>query len=178
MSFVRAQRALSGCSCEQRGPVRAYGLGDTAAGWVDPKVVMSLEMQLNRYGSRAPVGFQFVPVPVPVDGLLSTNDAARAVTILQWRYQRATEAFPGESDAAIMLLKQVTSAEAVKDPVGYVSKDVAGIASLLQKYADAHGLPEAGSNIITTMLSSLSADPKGLVMVGAAALAAIFWVTR
>lgn len=195
MSFLRAQSALYGCSCERRG-VRASGLGDAAsdaaaasakasgavaaAASRSPAVarqVMFLQSELNRFGSAAPVGLRFVVPSLPVNGILDAATAARAVTILQWRLQHSIEAGPGESAAALAMLQKVTSAAAVVDPVSFVLADIPAVTALIQRYGDANALSKAAPISITEALKSLGSDSTALVMVaGAAALA--FYMTR
>jgi hypothetical protein len=194
MSFLRAQSALNGCSCERRGtrargriqsgvrgglgaadPVAAAeaisaGASKAVAAAAPPAVkkqVMYLQAQLNRFGAGAPVGFRFVPTPLAVDGILSVDDAAHAVAILQWRYANAIAAFPGETVGSLAKLQQVTSQAAVLDPVGYVLAGLPSVTSLLQKYADANGLPAAAPISLLDTLTS----PSTLLVVGLAAAA-------
>lgn len=135
------------------------------------KQVMLLQAQLNRYSNAAPVGFQYVPeAPLPVDGVLSVMDAAHAVAILQWRYQNALAAYPGETASALSKLSQVVSTGAVLDPVGWVLGDLDSVTALLQKYGDANGLKPAAP--ITSFSLSDLASPAGMaVVIGGVALA-------
>jgi hypothetical protein len=127
--------------------------------------VRQLQGQLNRFGAKAPVGFRFLPMPLVIDGVLSVDAAARAVAILQSRYLNALSAFPGETTTSLAKLKQVTSAAAEKDPLGYVVADLPSVTSLIQKYGDANGLPAAVPGTFTEMITS----PSTVIVLGLAA---------
>lgn len=169
MSIVRTYGRFGGCPCGPRG---MGAFGDAAA--ASSEAVMHLQAELNRFGPSAPTGLRFVPVPYKVDGLLTTDQAAHVVAILQWRYQNALSQFPGESPTVIAKLKQVTSADAVKTPTVWVLSDLDSVTTLLQRFGDAKGLPAALPISIMAVLN----DPVSLTVIAVAAGVGLYFWNR
>lgn len=147
--------------------------------------VKYLQLEMNRFGPQAPVGLQYVTPALDINGLLDANTASRAVAILQRRYQDSAVAFPGEAQASIDKLAQVTSAAAVVDPISFVMAGpptavggnaqvgVSATTGLIQAYGDSKGLPPAVSLSIFDYLTS---DTNTLIVAaGAVAVGYYLW---
>jgi len=163
MSLVRTYGRPSSCPCGRRGGGAGVAFGDDTLGGTD--AVMRLQAELNRFGQSAPVGLKFVAVPYKIDGILTNDQAAHAVAILQWRYQNALGQFPGESSTVFAKLQQVTSADAVKTPVNWVLGNLDDVTQLLQKFGDAKGIAPAGP----ISLAQIFNDPMSLTVLAVAA---------
>lgn len=197
MSFTRVPVSLNGCSCERRGTGLRIGRGAaTSFGALGDAVtdaqaaaagasaalakasasipafaaqVVRLKLQVERFGASPKT---LVAVPSSV---LDVATAGAAIGILQQRYLAALMQFPGESQVALSRLAQVTGAQAMVDPVGFIINGgvdgVQAIADLLQNYGDSKSLPPARSVL---SLGILGGDSMTTVLVAGGALGALY----
>lgn len=156
MSYLDPRRALHGCFDSMGG-----ALGDDASA----SPYATLAAQVNRFGSSAPTGLQFVTTPFSLTApALDPALALAAVLICQ---RRATDAFTQFHDAGSAAAIAAANL-GLLDPVTYVNARLPDTVSTVASYADSMGLPAAGSTISIPGIGDVSTTT--LLMVGAAAV--------
>lgn len=146
-------------------------MGDVAAPAGDPAV---LAAQVNRFGTSAPSGYQFVTEPftappaffgVPLIPI-SIGLATMALTIYQ---RRATDAYNQFHDAGSQ--QAITAANAgFADPVGFITGHLAEVTQTLQAFADSLGIPPAPGDAPT------DTGPSGGPLLIGAVIIAVWWL--
>lgn len=145
-------------------------MGDVAVSSEDPA---ALAAQVNRFGTGAPSGYQFVTEPftappaffgVPLMPI-GIGLATMALTIYQ---RRATDAYNQFHDAGSQ--QAITAANAgFSDPVGFITGHLAEVTRTLQAFADSLGIPPAPGDAPTEGPSA------GPIAIGAVIIA-VWWL--
>lgn len=133
--------------------------------------VAKLIGQVNRFGPDAPVGLRFVATPYP----LATGNIppAVAVSAVQILYARARDAVLKFGDKGSIDLMKAAEA-GLKDPVGYVTKNLEAVTNQLAIFGDAAGLGASKISVVGKVADMLK-SPLALAALGGGLL--LFWVT-
>lgn len=111
--------------------------------------VADLIAQVNRFGTAAPVGAQFVQQPFPLATVISPGLAVVAITIYQRRAADAFSQFHDAGSAAAIAAANLGFA----DPVQFVSSNLADVTRTIAGYGDSLGLP--GSDGLSTLVGGV-----------------------
>lgn len=131
--------------------------------------VATLGRQVNRFGAKAPAGYQFATTPFPLDtGILAPDLALTAVLIYQ---RRATDAFAKFHDMG----SEAAIAKAnggIADPVAFVTANLPEVTSVIASFGDSIGLPAATGGAVM-----LGLDATALLLIAGGAFG-LWYMTR
>lgn len=171
-----------GCGCKGAGGCGPRAsLGDTAsigtiAGapkGVDP--IVYLRAQLNRFTAAggAPYAFQYATAPLQLTPVMDATVAQRALFVLSMRAGYAATMAADPATSSLL----ATYAQAWTNPTGYVTANLALVTDVVRLFADSQRIP-AATGIPRYVTLPLVGDVRQEVVVGAAALAALLYLTR
>jgi hypothetical protein len=122
------------------GSLGCCGLGDAAPAPTDPVAILS--SQVNRFGTSAPSGYQYVTTPFLASGTVPLDLATVAITIY---LRRATDSYNQFHDAGSAAAIVAANA-GFASPVDFVTMRLADVTQTIGAFADSLGLPPAGGD--------------------------------
>jgi hypothetical protein len=146
-------------------------MGDTPAQQVS--AVGDLASQVNRFGAKAPAGYQFVTTPFPTSlSALSLDLAIAAVTIAQRAATDSYEKFHDQGSA-----QAIDAANAgFSNPIPFVNANMASVTQTIANLGDSLGLPPASAS--TVDIAGLGFEPTTLLLLVAGGVALYYWMGR
>lgn len=135
-----------------------------------------LRAQLNRFTAAggAPFAFQYATTPLPLTSSLDAETASRALFVLNMRAGYAQTILPDPATKAIL----ATYASAWKNPLAYVTENLAAVTDVVRLFADSQRIPAAVGVPKYIKVPIVGDLPESTVLVGGIALAAAIYFGR
>lgn len=171
--------AYGGACCSACATGKTCAMGDTSsiAGVTGaPKgtnPALYLRAQLNRFTAAggAPYAFQYASTPLPLTNTLDADVASRALWVLNMRAGYAAVLAP--DPATTELLK--TYANAWKNPLAYVTDNLAAVTDVVRLFADAQKIPAATGVPKIVRIPVIGDVSETTLLVGGGLLALLFF---
>lgn len=166
MPYGRAHMAMGCAGCGGR-----CGMGDTPAQQVS--AVGTLASQVNRFGDKAPTGYQFVTTPFPTSlSALALDLAITATTIAQRAATDSYDKFHDQGSA-----QAIDAANAgFANPIAFVNANMATVTQTIQNLGDSLGLPAANTSTID--IAGIGIEPTTLLLLVAGGVALYYWMGK